>query len=101
VRSIEAYVAGRDSIPEPPAPFPTTSPLDARPLAAASPAPVPRGPDHPLSPQRPRPLAKPAAVAHYEMLARQVAYERQMSDLAAAGPVAIPSVASRGAVKRG
>jgi hypothetical protein len=105
VRTIEAYVAGRDSIPEPPAPFPTPAPVlppATTPLTGgAGSAVVPLGPDRVPSPQRPRPLDKPLAVAHYEMLARQVAYERQVYDLAHGPRSAVPAGAARGVLRGG
>jgi hypothetical protein len=81
VRSVEAYVAGRDHI-APPAPAPPPVPatgrvdgLDGEAVTLRSSAELAR------ARPRPRPLDKPFTVAHYQAMARQVAYERQRSEL--------------------
>jgi hypothetical protein len=83
VRSVEAYVAGRDHI-APPAPAPPPAPatarvdgLDGEAVTLRSSAELAR------ARPRPRPLDKPFTVAHYQAMARQVAYERQRSELGA------------------
>jgi hypothetical protein len=83
VRSVEAYVAGRDHI-APPAPAPPPAPatdrvdgLDGEAVTLRSSAELAR------ARPRPRPLDKPFTVAHYQAMARQVADERQRSELGA------------------
>jgi hypothetical protein len=80
VRSVEAYVAGRDCIPAAPPSAPPSPPVLHGVAGASEPSIVlPPGPDPAGDPPRPRPLDKPFTVAHYQAMARQVAYERQVS----------------------
>jgi hypothetical protein len=69
VRSVEAYVAGREPAVVVPAwpPQPAGAPRGTLGGRVAAPWP------------RPRPVDKPYAVAHYQAMARQLAHERRMS----------------------
>ena len=79
-RTVEAYVAGRDCIPAAPPSAPPSPPVLHRATDEGEPSVVlPPGPDPAGDPPRPRPLDKPFTVAHYQAMARQVAYERQVS----------------------
>jgi hypothetical protein len=83
VRSVEAYVAGRDHIAPATPPRPPTvatgrvDGLDGDAVTLRSSAELAR------ARPRPRPLDKPFTVAHYQAMARQVADERQRSELGA------------------
>ena len=83
VRSVEAYVAGRDHIAPPAPPRPPVAAtgrvdgLDGEAVTLRSSAELAR------ARPRPRPFDKPFTVAHYQAMARQVAYERQRSELGA------------------
>lgn len=100
VRTVEAYVAGRDHITPAAPPRPPSAGsgrvdgLDGDAVTLRSSAELARARG------RPRPPDKPFTVAHYQAMARQVADERQRSALGA-GAAAAATFLDRGDHGRG
>ena len=97
VSVVGAYLAGRRrSVTLPPPPPGTLFDVNGRvnPLERSA---GPLGPGPNPAPVPPRPVDKPLAVAHYQAMASQVAYERKMADL----DVRLEAIDRDGVVPRG
>lgn len=78
---VGAYVAGRPATPTVPPVQRAASCHDERRLSQLERIAGPLGPGSYPAPVRPRPIDKPSALAHYQAMASQVAYERQVAEL--------------------